>query len=401
MQAKKTLGYMIEPEKYLYGMCETFEGAVDKAAKPETTIDLVAALGCKTMRLWMHHKQLMRVENGVPVFKPGKLEQYCGYVDALIKKGVTHLTSMNHSYLYPSSFDGDPHSESEIPLPGTPTYLAFLQLVQESYRMLAAAFPQIEYYEVGNEMNLHRFLSKPNYPQEGGPKADEYDPRYCYTKEEKTAIMTDICYYANAGVKQGNPNAYVVFPGLTPLFGYTDMAADFDLVYRHIESGAFPTGRPADTDPDRYFQVLAWHPYNFSGDSSIFVKGCNEVYEVMKAHGDEGKKVFLTEFGYHDFDLVKHGYTLEDADRKQAEWLAHDFAAIKAQLPYVETVHIFRLYDWIAGPGIEIDFGMFRSAASESGIAPKAKGLAYFHAACGADADESPLYAYAKKPKAK
>lgn len=391
MQAKKTLGYAIEPEKYLYGMCEIFEGAVDRSVAPETTIELTSALGCKSMRLWMHHKQLMTLKDGRPAFRPGKLDQYRGYADALIAKGVTRLTSMNHSYLYPQSFTGNRNSENEIPLPGTECYLEFLRLIEQSYELMAASFPQIEYFEVGNETNLHRFMCKPGWPSENAPREGEYDERYCYTKAEKAAIMADICWYANRGIKRGNPRAYVVFPGLTPLFGYTEMAADFELVYGHIESGKFPSGAAPDTDPDNYFQVLAWHPYNFSGESAIFVQGCNEVYDVMKRHGDYGKKVFITEFGYHDFDLVKHGYTLEEADKKQAEWLYNDFKAFRNELPYVETVHIFRLYDWVAGPGIEIDFGMFRSAASESGLMPKAKGLAYYRSANNTD-DTAPLY---------
>ncbi len=396
MQAKQSLGYAIEQDKYLHGMCEIFEGAVDKAMTPEQTIALTAALGAKSMRIWMHHKSLLTRENGRIVFRPGKKEQYRGYVIALKERGVTHLTSMNHSYLYPDDFPGDRTSENEIPLPGTDCYRRFLADITESYAIVSAAFPEIAYFEVGNETNLHRFLAKPGWPGKDGPKEGTYDERYCYTKEEKAAIMADICWYANRGVKRGNPAAYVVFPGLTPLFGYPDMADYFDLAYAYIRSGRAPAFQPADTDPDNYFQVLAWHPYNFSGEADIFVNGCNTVYEIIKKNGDEGKKVFLTEFGYHDFDLIKHGYTLEEADKKQAEWLYNDFQAFR-RLPYVETVHVFRLYDWVAGPGIEIDFGMFHSSASEQGLTPKAKGLAYFRSACGEDADPAGLYRYAKQ----
>ena len=167
-------------------------------------------------------------------------------------------------------------------------------------------------------------------------------------------------------------------------------------VYLTIESGKFPTGLEADTNPDNYFQILSWHPYNFGGDSSIFVNGCNEIYDVAIKHGDEGKKVFLTEFGYHDNDFIKQGMTRTEADEKQASFFKTDFLAFRKYLPYVETVHIFRLFDWTAGPGIEIDFGMFRSPMSEDGIVPKAKGLELFKLIKGENADAKKLYMYSR-----
>lgn len=401
MEAKKSLNYKIEPEKYLYGICEVFEGAIDKEIRPEQTLELVKNTGFRSMRLWMHHKKLFHTdENDGIYFDKDAIKRYHGYVDGLTARGIGHLVSMNHSYLYPAAFDGDRESECEVPLPGTPCYLKFLQMIERSYEMLAREFPEIPYYEVGNEVNLHRFIAKPHFPI-GKLAEKDYDEKYCYTNREKAEITADICYYARRGVKKGNPNAFVVLPAPTPYFGYTDCAAFVEMIYLAVESGRFPTGFPADTDPDHYFEVLAWHPYNFGGESEIFVNGCNEIYAVAQRHGDNGKKVFITEFGYHDFDFVQSGRckSKEEADALQASFFSADFKAFRKQLPYVETVQLFRLYDWVAGPGIEIDFGLFTSPAQTGDIRPKEKGKAMFAVINGENADLKDICIYAKGEK--
>ena len=399
MQAKKNLHYEIRPDKYLFGIGEVFEGPLDREIRPGQTIDLIGRMGFGSMRLWMHHKTLFRTDAEDEIsFERDAVRRFHSYIDGLKAQGIRHFVSMNHSYLYPAAFDGNRNSESEIPLPGTEVYARFLRMIEKSYEMIAAEFREIAYFEVGNEVNLHRFLSKPNSPVV--PEKD-FDERYCYTRREKAEITADICYYANLGVKRGNPEAFVVMPALTPNFGYTDCAEFLGLIYGAIESGKFPRGLPADTDPDHYFQVLAWHPYNFGGESKIFVDGCNELYDMAKRHGDDGKKVFLTEFGYHDFDFVQSGRckTKEEADALQASFLPSDFKAFREELPYVETVHIFRLYDWMAGPGIEVDFGLFTSPAQTGGIKPKEKGKALFRLINGKEADMKKIMVYSEGGK--
>ena len=91
------------------------------------------------------------------------------------------------------------------------------------------------------------------------------------------------------------------------------MAEFYEFAYRAIESGKFPRGLPADTDPDHYFQVQCYHAYNFGGDPKILRDGAEMIVRVMQRHGDGGKKIFITEFGYHDSDFVKtRGMTKED-----------------------------------------------------------------------------------------
>ena len=396
MKAKETLGYSCEPEKYLFGMCEEFEGSLDEGADPMTTIDLVDRIGARSMRIWMHHKRLLRrKENSSEIeWKRDAFLRYRKYVGELKDRGI-RIVAMNHSYLYPQGFTGNADSVCEIPLPGSETYFEMMQTISRSYEMLAREFPEILYWECGNEVNMNEYLAKPGY-KASGCKNGEYDPEFCYTNKEKAEIAADLCYYSSAGVKRGNPKALVVFPAPTPYRGYAEMCEFLEETYRAIESGQFPRGLTADTDPDDYFQVQCYHAYNFGGEAQILRDGIKQILNVMRRHGDGEKKIFITEFGYHDSDFVVHrGMTKAQADEVQASFFATDFEAFRS-CPNIETVFVFRLYEWLTGPGIEKDFGLFTSPASAEGIVPKAKALRLFHLFRKDGAQENILYKYRK-----
>lgn len=395
MKVKEGLGYSFEPDKYMFGMCEEFEGSLDKGADPMTTIDLVDVLGAKSMRIWMHHKRLLELnEKGELVFKQEVFLRYRKYVEELARRNI-RILAMNHNYVFPSSYGGDKNSVSEMPLPNSEVYFEHMRLVEKGCEMIAAAFPEIEYFECGNEVNMNFYLAKPGYTAHCG-KNNVYDPKYCYNNLEKAEITADLCYYSRLGVKKGNPRAKVVFPAPTPYRGYPEMAEFLEFTYRAIESGNFPRGEEKSTNPDDYFDVQCYHAYNFGGESKVLTDGGEMVLEIMRRHGDGGKKIFITEFGYHDHDFVKtRGMTKEAADALQASFFDTDFQAFRS-IGNIETVFVFRLYDWVSGPGIEVDFGLFTSPQSEQGIVPKAKGKKLFKIFQGEGADESVLYKYAK-----
>lgn len=395
MKVKSSLHYACEPEKFMFGMCEEFEGSLDAGADPMVTVDLIDRLGAKSMRIWMHHKRLLRRKGDTDEleWKADVFARYRKYVEELTARGI-RIVAMNHSYVFPKSFTGNADS-MEMPEPGTPAYFDEMKMISEACEMMAKAFPEIEYWECGNEVNMNFYLAKPGYSASGIKNA-EYDSEFTYTNTEKAEITADICYYSTLGVRRGNPKAFVVFPAPTPYRGYAEMCEFYEAAYRAIESGSFPRGLPADTDADNYFQVQCWHAYNFGGDASVIKEGAAMVERVMRRHGDGGKKIFITEFGYHDSDFVKtRGMTKKQADETQAAFFETDFQAFRS-FENIETVFLFRLYDWQAGPGIEIDFGLFTSPSSPEGIIPKAKGLKIYHMIKGEDADESVLYRYKK-----
>ena len=252
MQVKQSLGYGCDPQKYMFGMCEEFEGSLDKGADPMVTIDLIDRLGAKSMRIWMHHKRLLRRKGDTDEleWKPDVFARYRKYVEELARRGI-RIVAMNHNYVFPKSFSGDPVSVPEMPLPGTQAYSDEMNMISAAYEMMAREFPEIEYWECGNEVNMNSYLAKPGFSASGVKNA-EYDSEFTYTNTEKAEITADICYYSSLGVKRGNPKAYVVFPAPTPYRGYAEMCEFYEAVYRAIGSGRFPRGLPADTDPDNY-----------------------------------------------------------------------------------------------------------------------------------------------------
>lgn len=383
----------------IFGLCEEFEGSLDRGADPMVTIDLVDRMGAKSMRIWMHNKRLLQRAAGSnePQWKEDVFRRYRRYAEELTRRGI-RIVAMNHSYLYPVGFEGDENSVCEMPEPSSEMYLETMRLIARSYEMLAAAFPEILYWECGNEVNMNAYLAKPGYGK-SGCKNGEYDPQFCYTNKEKAEIAADICYYATLGVRRGNPAARVVAPAPTPYRGYAELCEFYEYMYRAIGSGAFPRGLAADTDPDNYFQVQCYHAYNFGGDAQIIREGAQQIVRVMRRHGDGDKKIFVTEFGYHDSDFVDNrGMTKEEADRTQAAFFPADFEAFRS-CENIETVFVFRLYEWHDGPGMEKDFGIFTSPASEQGIVPKAKAKQLFRMFAGSGADIQTLYAYKRGDK--
>ncbi|GHU99891.1 hypothetical protein FACS1894211_06120 [Clostridia bacterium] len=387
---------MIDKSNF-FGICEVFEGATDAGTKPEQTVELAAALGCKSMRLWMHHTDLMRLNaKGEPVFLPQKLKMYKDAVARLTGAGIRHLTGMNHNYLYPPAFTAEYGNVpfNVIPFPNGEHYAPFLRLLETASEMLAREFPDVKNWEPGNEVNLDRFIAKPGYPEKDAPPEGRGSAAITYTDDEKAGIAVDLTFYAARGIRRANPAARIALP--SPAGGPECTAGFIDLVYRKIESGAFPRHGAPERSPRAYFDVLTYHPYNFDGQFwRLEEEFYNRVQSVAAAHGNADIPVFITEYGYYDDDLVKFGLNPRESDIRQAAYLVGDFDALK-KLKCVETVHYFRLYDWLEGPGMEKTFGLFTSPAHGAGIVPKAKGLALYKYFKGADADIRPLYRFAR-----
>jgi len=367
--------------KLLIGVGEMFEGAVDPSVTPEQVSYLTAAMGFGTMRVWTHHSDLLYLgKNGEPCLNDDKVALYKKQLKTLIDGGVRHLVGMNHCYLYPEGFVAS--AFNVVPLPESEYYKPFLEIQTKSCKLLAETFGEILYWEIGNEINADRFLAKPGFPSSGlaeGAGGAELN----FTLDEKAQITVDICKYSVLGVKQGNRKAKSVLP--SPAGDGATVAAFVDKMY------GLMGGRYRD-----YFDILSCHPYNFDGQFDRLIAYCNLIKKVADNRGDKNLEMYLTEYGYYDDDLMKFGLSRSESDIRQAAYLVGDMEAIKQKLPYVTAIHIFRLLDWHTGPGMEMTFGLFASPDTDTGIIPKAKGLALYKYINGADADIRKLYKYAK-----
>ena len=133
----------------------------------------------------------------------------------------------------------------------------------------------------------------------------------------------------------------------------------------------------ADTNPDNYFDGVAYHPYDLGKypyantndpkegefDVNIWVDANNRCYQVMCDNGDSDKEVWFTEFGLtskvaslvetnaNDKDIKiysvnnKYYKTTEEYEQRQADLVKEYFKAMESSsMSYVHACHFFRLY---------------------------------------------------------
>jgi hypothetical protein len=160
-----------------------------------------------------------------------------------------------------------------------------------------------------------------------------------------------------------------------------------DQIYQRICSGRFWS-----TNPDDYFDLVAWHPYVFTtrdvSDRDLFMdveepdtlwRDFNDAaYRVMRRYGDGGKQVLLTETGFTDCGNPDWEKRYAAYNKKMLE--------IARELPYVRTLHNFRLLNENAmlqragiednqiGGLTEVYFGLFTDP--EEGCRPRARAKA-------------------------
>lgn len=391
---KKGIGYTNERDKYFYGIQESMQESFtqDPMSDPEMTATLAGTMGFSSYRFRMEVTEVLTCNaQNVISFMPSRVTEFHGYLDMLAENGITNIMAQSAWFLLPRNQPNG--SDILFPRPGTLDYDTFMNMVEESYYMLAKEFKEIRYWQPGNEMNADHFCS----PTEG----------LAFTQTEKAQIVTDLSYYANRGMKRGNPDCGSVMQG--PATNRNPLGF-MQQIYNNIQSGDYPsTGEYCSTDSDDYFDVIGYHPYNFSssgdtGEDSLFINQLKAMYDIVKENGDDGKKVFFDEYGFTT--TWKVGVTPEEMETQQKDLLVQALKDIYAYLPFVETVHIFRMFDWEEasyklsdGEVMEVGFGLFTSPginASSPGPRPKKNCIELYKFLNGDDADLSPLYAYYK-----
>ncbi len=369
-------------------------------------LDLVKGLGCNAYRAWMHLTELLK-DPMTPNEEEVRLHRRL--LDRAKELDI-EVTAMSHEWFLPAGCkQRTGHAMPERDLTPGSLYMQTLQMLEQSWYTMASLFPQVDIWEVGNEWNLNAFL----HP-DGFLDSDMSRP---FSADEKADIAVDMMYFSARGIRRANPNAKVASfsPALsTPGLGgdmpdflpvMYGVAWTLDKIYSRIKSGKFWS-----TNTDDYFDLVAWHPYVFTNrevasDADLFLnvqepdelwRSFNDAaYKVMKKYGDGHKQVLLTETGFTDcgdreLELRYAGY-----NKKLLE--------IAAQLPYVRTLHNFRLLNENAmlrragiednqiGGITEVYFGLFTDP--EDGCQPRARALA-IQEMTGSTAD---LYSIGKK----
>ncbi len=330
----------------------------------DTTVDLVSMLGAKSFRF--------RIPEGFiqsPSQYDSEIYEYLKSAsDKFIKAGVTNL--VGQASLFPAYAGFRPDSSSSVPKPDDENYGEWLNAVTDMWKKVAELFPEIKQWEMGNEFNSNTFFHPNGYtPIEGS--LDEGVGGF--SKEEQVIAVTDYMYYAAKGIIAANSENIAVMPGLSPIgLNMKNVQYFVEDVYNRIKSGEAPYGETKSTDPDDYFGALCWHPYASKIDDTWLAEQ-KAVYDVVVENGDEGKKVIFTELGFSDFGM-------DDTEELQIEYTKKIFEYCQNDLPFLECVMSFRLYECeyaaVWGGKEQTHFGFFREPTADKGFSPKNKAYA-------------------------
>lgn len=208
---------------------------------------------------------------------------------------------------------------------GSP-YDIFLKEYTQSWRDLVGTFPNITEWEIGNEYNLDEFLHPKDYPDKN------------FTIDEKVEITMDLLYFGSKAINETNPKATTVLGGLGGLDDLTNISTFLNMLYERIENIAYHPYTNS-TDPDDFFHVVSWHPYlSTNPPNQTWINQNEVIHNVMVAHGDEGKPVIFSEFGYSDnstgLDETQVAERLNDTYK-----LAQDFS-------WLDAIYWYKLIDW-------------------------------------------------------
>ena len=309
-------------------------------------LELVKGLGCNACRSWMHLTEVLRD----PVTPDQEVAAAHKRLLDRAEELDIEITGMSHEWFLPEGCrQRTGHAMPTRDLTPGSLYMQALEMLEQSWATMAALFPQVAIWEVGNEWNLNAFLHPDGFL--------DSDMSHPFTADEKIDIAVDMMYFAAKGVRRGNPNAKVASfsPALsTPGLGgdmpdflpvMYGVAWTLDKVYSRIKSGKFWS-----TKTDDYFDIVAWHPYvftieNVESDRDLFLnvaepdnlwRSYNDAaYKVMCKYGDGHKQVIMTETGFTDCGDPELESRYAGYNRKLLE--------IAAKMPYVRTVHNFRL----------------------------------------------------------
>ena len=310
----------------LYGVC--YEPSVRLETEDLFNVskdtEMLKNLGVTSMRFWMQTTYLL--ENPTTV-----KEDICKKMHKIIasfqKAGIT-VTGMSHTNFNSGiTSSGKPARDVSSP---TTEYVKWLENYRTSFRTLAKEFPEITQWEIDNEVNNTDFMK--NLANES-----------VYSQEQMAEIATDILWYGSKGIHEGNAKAKTVLSGLVGL--YSGRIKTFlEKVYLNIESGEYGYDyakgdkKSASKNPDDYFEIACWHPYIEGAFSQkVFKKYNDEIYRVILEHEKKHKKVIFSEVGFSNTTY---------AEKISAKYLTEMFTVIREQMPYVESVHYYKLFDY-------------------------------------------------------
>ena len=372
-------------------VCGELNFNVDKSLKGDYIAHFAKCLNAKAVRIWIRTPELIKVLPHDEIqFIPDELIKLNAYLNKLKEVGVEKFILLDWGFVYPYNYQAsditivpDPETERNY-------YERFLLLQKKVRYEIARNFMEIEYYEMLNEPDGidGSFMHKNNYKL---GKDRNVNADYIFSRDEVIRIILDLDYYTSLGIKEANPDAMVLLPS----FWNVASAPDFlDAIYTKIENGEFPSiSKNKCTTIDNYFDILNFHPYNLK-DSDIndfWLSTQLALYDVMKKHGDDKRKVWYTEIGWAD-------YKREGEKQIIGQRFIDLLNTVRDKLPFVEGIFLFRLFNLAnkcENDG-ENNFGLvYNEYDWNYPLMPKPSIKAIYKYLHNTD-DLSPLYAFSK-----
>lgn len=295
-------------QKYLYGMDYILYEGLGNGIDYEKGLALMHNLGVKSLRHWMHAGWFMDSDLTVKQDHVDLMKKMI----AETQKYDLQIIGMSHSNF---NYTGNGTARPPRDVSEGSYYLEWLDLYEETWYTLASLFPEITIWEIDNETNNRDFMQN----TEGGD----------FSLSEMTDLSTDMFYAGSKGIHCANPEATAVMGGFVTWNG----EAFLEGVYENIKSGKFGEG---STNPDDYFQALAWHPYTNAFDAERFVEDNQALYDIAYKYEGKHKTVYFTELGL---------WTANQSPEVAAQYVREVYETARKRLPFVESIHYYRMFD--------------------------------------------------------
>ncbi|MFS8531779.1 cellulase family glycosylhydrolase [Sphaerobacter thermophilus] len=241
-------------------------------------------------------------------------------VDSAARNGVKLLVSVVKSPEWAGANGGVPEDPAR--------FEELMRFLAERYR------GRVHAWEIWNEQNLAFEM--------GG-----------YVDIERYVNLLKAGY---TGVKAGDPSAIVVFGGLTPT-GVNDPTIAIDDVSYLRQIYSFNDG-----EVKQYYDVLGAHPGsnnnppdalwptqpgpgpNWRDHESFYFRRIEQLRQVMIEHGEAGKQIWLTEFGWTTANQAPgYEYGNQISEEAQAEYLVRAFQMARQYYPWMGVMFVWNL----------------------------------------------------------
>ena len=291
-----------------YGFSEGAQMEFMSIEDADRELDAVSKTGASWLRVLIDWNRI----------EPAKGQYDWTYVDDLVSAATAHHIKVLGLIAYTASWARPPNTYFSYPPPNAADYAGFAAAVVRRYA------DRVLDWELWNEPNLPPFFG--------------------YLIDNNPARYTELMRAAYPAIKAVQPASTVLAAGLSPEPGDYSPPAFLEQMYAAGAQG--------------FFDAAAAHPYvNSDGlwaDPSNGWSDVPRMHDVMVAHGDGGKKIWMTEMGASTSNPSVEGVS----QLQQASMITQVLAAA-ADLEYSGPAFIFciRDYDSSKRDSLDDNFG--------------------------------------------